>query len=375
MNAVATDTAIGMQTWKTSCFVWFDGATARNDLTDEVFELPADELRILSDLKTAPADLTQMAERLLWDPERTAAVVRQWIEQQLIVPSTADEGKEFSVKRVDIETGSHCNARCGFCPQSERPKPKHFMTLDLFDRVVQQIAPYRPAWVALNNFSEPLLDPYFVERCRRLDAHGLKVALFTNATVLKPNVIEYISTSQVLYSVTINFPSDDPEEWGNLMGLPSATHARTVENIATWAKVYKGGIGIVVNGATDNLDSRIERIGVLFARFPNVTVLKQGSNTLAGNIQNDLVAAATLVKNRRLGGCPRLAAHVHVSWQGDVFMCCLDYSQEVKFGNLAEASLGEILSGPIAVDHRRQVYGLAEAEPHLLCRTCCHIRH
>ena len=219
-----------------------------------------------------------------------------------------------------------------------------------------------------------MLDPYFIERCRRLDAHGLKVALFTNATVLKPSVIEYLASSQVLYSVTINFPSDDPEEWGSLMGLPTATHQRTVDNIKSLAKIYKGGIGIVVNAATDNLDRRIERVGALFAGFSNVTVYNQHSNTLAGNIQNDLVAAATLVNNRRLAGCARLAAHVQISWQGDVCMCCLDYSQEFRFGNLAEASLGEILSGSIAADHRRQVYGLADAEPNLLCRTCCHIR-
>lgn len=364
-----------MQTWKTSCFVWIDGYTVRNDLTDQAFDLRADELQVLSDLKKGPADLAQISRHLSWTVERTAAVMEPWIDKHFIVPNATDEGEKFSVKFVDIETGSHCNAHCGFCPQSELPKPKHFMTLELFDRVVQQIAPYRPTWVSLNHFSEPLLDPDFVERCRRLDTHGLQVALFTNATVLKRRVVEYISNSRVLCRLFINFPSDDPEEWGRLMGLPPALHQRTVDNIVTWAEIYKGRIKVKVNGATPNLGSRIERIKTLFAGLSNVVVLDQHSDTRAGNIQNGLVAPPTLVQNRRLGGCSRLAAHVHISWQADVFMCCEDYSQQFKFGNLTEASLCEILSGPIAADYRRQVYGLADAEPGLLCRTCCHIRH
>ena len=55
-------------------------------------------------------------------------------------------------------------------------------------------------------------------------------------------------------------------------------------------------------------------------------------------------------------------------------MCCLDYWQEAKFGNIAVAELDEILGGTIAASHRRQVYGLADADANLLCRKCCHIR-
>ena len=110
------------------------------------------------------------------------------------------------------------------------------------------------------------------------------------------------------------------------------------------------------------------------ARHPNVSVIKLNSNTLAGNIQNDFVEPASLTHDARLGGCARLAAHVHISSQGDVFMCCLDYWQEAKFGNIAVAELDEILGGTIAASHRRQVYGLADADANLLCRKCCHIR-
>lgn len=70
-----------------------------------------------------------------------------------------------------------------------------------------------------------------IDRCRYLETYGLKVALFTNAAILKPAVADYIASSSVLHSITVNFPSHQPEEWASLMGLPVATHRRTVENI------------------------------------------------------------------------------------------------------------------------------------------------
>jgi hypothetical protein len=45
-----------------------------------------------------------------------------------------------------------------------------------------------------------------------------------------------------------------------------------------------------------------------------------------------------------------------------------------KFGNMAESSIEEILGGEVARRYRRQVYGLEQAEPNLLCVKCCHIR-
>ncbi len=126
--------------------------------------------------------------------------------------------------RVDIETCSHCNARCQYCPVSLDPKPKHVMPLDLFEHIARQIAPHQPDWVALNNFSEPLLDPFFLERCRCLENLGLKIALLTNASIMKPAILEYLKRANVLRFVVMNFASDDPEEWGFLM----ASHPRCI---------------------------------------------------------------------------------------------------------------------------------------------------
>jgi radical SAM protein with 4Fe4S-binding SPASM domain len=158
------------------------------------------------------------------------------------------------------------------------------------------------------------------------------------------------------------------------MRLPPAGHTRTIENVHALADAYAGPIVISVNGRTQTHHSRAERIAAMFGAHPNVSVLQLQSNTLAGSISGDLVGPETLTEAPRLGGCNRLASYLHVSVAGDVFMCCLDYTQKHKFGNIQTDSVADILSGPIARKYRQQVYGLQDAEADLICRNCCHIR-
>ena len=359
---------------KTSCFVWIAEGIATNDLTDEQRSLSAAEQDLLSRLRSTPAPVASLPIPMTKDVEACSGTVQSLVNAGFLVPADDDESDRFAINRVDVETVSHCNARCGFCPVSIDPKPKQVMPLDLFALIAAQVAPYAPRSVALNNFSEPLLDPWFVERCTVLERHGLTVALFTNATVLRPATLEYLKKSRVLQSVTVNLPSDDAQEWAELMRLPAALHARTIDNVISLAKAFEGPVVISVNARTATHRQRTERLAVLFANYSNVTVNLLASNTLAGTIGGELVGPATLTPAPRLAGCNRLAGHLHIGVTGDVFMCCLDYTQKYKFGNVREASVAEILSGPMARKYRRQVYGLDCADADLLCRSCCHIR-
>src|SRR6266849_1911276 len=148
------------QLWKTSCFVWVRNSISTNDLTDEQTSLTQIEHKILAQLKVHRADAHELSARLEQSPELTDEVLHRLVERGFVVPADEDESRKFSVKRVDIEISSHCNARCQYCPVSTDPKPKRVMSMELFEHIAQQIAPYRPEWVSLNSFSEPLLDPF-----------------------------------------------------------------------------------------------------------------------------------------------------------------------------------------------------------------------
>src|SRR5580700_5296094 len=160
MTMPAPDSSALSERWKTSCFAWVADSIGTNDLTGEKHRLTAIERQIVSQLKAAPANPEALADSLACDPVDSAAAFSSLVERGFLVPASEDEAGKFTVHRVDIETCSHCNARCQYCPVSLDPKPKHVMPLDLFEHIARQIAPHQPDWVALNNFSEPLLDPF-----------------------------------------------------------------------------------------------------------------------------------------------------------------------------------------------------------------------
>jgi len=59
------------------------------------------------------------------------------------------------------------------------------------------------------------------------------------------------------------------------------------------------------------------------------------------------------------GGCERFAGHLHVSWEGKVFLCCQDYEQSVVLGDLREESVAAIMKLPGRPQLRAEMFGLS----------------
>jgi len=71
------------------------------------------------------------------------------------------------VRRIDqvfIEITNACNFHCATCPCSQQERPTRHMELDVFRRVVDDIADTRIASrIALHVLGEPLLHPHLLE--------------------------------------------------------------------------------------------------------------------------------------------------------------------------------------------------------------------
>ena len=82
----------------------------------------------------------------------------------------------FFPRYADIETVSHCNARCVYCPQSISPKSANTMDMFLFETILKKI---RHEYnipsdfnVVLNHYGEPLLDKHFLESTLKFKKHN-----------------------------------------------------------------------------------------------------------------------------------------------------------------------------------------------------------
>lgn len=359
--------------WRASYFVSRQGDVGQHDLREEYRHLSEGEKVVLEASLNGPVSLIDLS----WSSPLSTTVAKSSIvalaDDGWLVPEDADESAAFRIHRVDIETCAHCNARCGFCPQSSKTKAPAVMSGEIFSKILSGIAPHRPEWVALNHYGEPLLDPRFKERCQLLQDHDLPLYLFTNATLLNDQLVDFIVKTCKLHGIVFNYPSIHPGEWSSLMKLPERLHPQATRAIIAAAESFHGYIRIVVNGVTDSLSRRAEEVRSAFERFSHVETLQLMSNDRAG-AHKPLTLSPIREGATRLLGCPRIAAHMHFSVEGTAFLCCQDYHQTVTLGSIQESTPSEIMAGATATELRREIYGMTAARSNLLCRTCHRLR-
>lgn len=315
-------------------------------------------LDALHDAAPAPADRAALA-RTHGEAVVDDLVARGWLRRP------ADLCAEYLLTTAQIEVTAHCNWGCAFCPVSLDPKPPLTMPMPLFEEIIGKIAPYETIrYVTFHFYNEPTLDRFFADRVAVLREHGLRLRLFTNATNLDDGKIALLRHGDTLVQLVVNLPALDAESFRALTG--SRLFARTLANID--AAIDAGlPVELVVNH--DGGDGR-RRLAELRARFEprGVPVRSTLLSDRAGALDRDYHQDVRV--DGRLTGCSWPVNHAHFSVNGDMFICCNDYYQREKFGNIRSGTVHEIMTSDAAVRLRRRVFGVADAPDDYLCRTC-----
>ncbi|MFC6010611.1 SPASM domain-containing protein [Nocardia lasii] len=76
-----------------------------------------------------------------------------------------------------------------------------------------------------------------------------------------------------------------------------------------------------------------------------------------------------------LTGCGYPVHHASFSVGGDLFLCCNDYYQRERFGNITDGSIHELMTSDAAITARRKVFGVAVAEDDFVRRRCHNQTH
>jgi hypothetical protein len=131
-----------------------------------------------------------------------------------------DVSRSHRLKIVSLETMTACNQRCYFCPVSIAPREDYDMPVELFERIVGELLPYRDTLesVFLQSYNEPTLDRRFVEFCRTLFAANLPVAVLSNGSGLTPAKVDALIESGPLRYICINLSTLDRERYARDRG-------------------------------------------------------------------------------------------------------------------------------------------------------------
>lgn len=241
---------------------------------------------------------------------------------------------------VVIEPYNICNLRCVMCPYPKMTRKKELMSMDLFKKIVDEAKKLGCTRIMLQAYSEPLLDPFLIDRIRYIKSRGMKAGFFTNATLLDEKMAIKILNS----------------------GLDLIKFSVDAGNKEDYEKIRIGGDWDKVK---NNIISFYKKRGELKLKKPRIWIfmIKQESNeknikshkefwdeycdeiniSIVDNRAEGKISKSFLKKYGRPYPCfmPR---DLTILSNGKLVVCCLDYDGKMVLGDLKTQSLKEIMN-------------------------------
>ena len=347
-------------------FLHVDGDKIHHPLTDTTIGL--DDARF-APLAAIARDASALADL---DPEHA----RRFLDEGWLSRIDDDPSRRFRLKVVSLEAHTICNQACYFCPVSIAPREDYFMPTALYERIVSELSAFRSTIdaVFMINYNEPTVDKRFLDQVKTIKAAGLPPAVLTNGSGLTPERIDALVEMGGLRYLSINLSTLDRERYTKERG---GDHLVRVLSNVEYAKdrAVAERMDIVVLGTGDENHQR---------DFAEITERFRGSRfnvksyevmDRAGYLQIGLKVSS---EPRTLRGCDNVGSrpleHLHITPRAHVVLCCEDYDEYHKIGDLTEQSVLEVLEGDEIAKLRRWTYGLEEAPANYICRKCTFAR-
>ncbi|WP_243438157.1 radical SAM/SPASM domain-containing protein [Fundidesulfovibrio soli] len=299
-----------------------------------------------------------------------------------------------------LELTNACNFRCPFCPSESITRPKGFMSMDVFRRIVREgVEGGFFDTIQLGLMGEPFMHKGLFEMAAHASEAGLTVRCFTNGSLLSAKNIDRWAESRIdeLY---ISYRGIDPEAFSSLSSMNHEAYVAGIRELLTRAascperkvilKCFKPSLvdSLVQTGAmakdmkaaqsADYVNRLLESIG-LEARVKHSAAAFHDTVRLSPSLSVRLESIARwndipdTSKGGRfhhglVGACDGMRGHIGVLWNGDVTTCCKDYDGRNVMGNVCAQPLGDILSGPEATRFRKLMRWCVLPTPY--CRVC-----
>lgn len=257
-------------------------------------------------------------------------------------------GKRF--QKVNIEISNICNLQCSFCPEVVRSKK--IMSLDLFKRVIRQVAPLTEQ-VCFHLMGDPLVHPQLAEMVQVCEKENAKIFFVTNGVLLREKQMQLLLSPafrQVnfsLHSFHDNYPDRDPTDYlarvFKYTELALAERPELYINFRLWNLLEP-------RGTSERNRSMLARIAEHFQVEIDLKVDVRSRKSV--HLKNRLYLhfdteftwpGMELPVLGTQGNCYGLTSHFGVLVDGTIVPCCLDKEGAIPLGNIQEQEVEEIL--------------------------------
>ncbi len=335
----------------------------------------------LTDLSVRAGEPGYEELRSLMDGRMSLAALSADLNEELaekgwLVEADSGLAQRFRLKYVSLEGDSDCNQACSFCPVSVAPREHHSMSLEFYEDIVRQLAPFKSTLQAvfMHHYNEPTLDKRFVDQARILKKYGLPEAVNTNASGLTPARVDALLEMGGILYLSVNLSTLDRQRYAQDRGRD---HLEVVMRNLDYIKhrPLAKRMELAVLGNDDERHRRDFREIVQYFSGSRFRVRSFVSNDRSGYLYS---GARPGQPHQRLCGCEQMGSrplqHLHIDAHGSCVLCCQDYSKQQVVGDLTQQTVGEVLTGPAMALMRRWIYGIEEAPQDFICRHCVFAR-
>jgi radical SAM protein with 4Fe4S-binding SPASM domain len=238
---------------------------------------------------------------------------------------------------LDIGTTNFCNAACIMCPHS---KLKNYGTMEmgLYMKIIDNCQILNIREVVLSFFGEPLLDELIFERIKYAKSKDLKVAFYSNGSLINKEAAEKLVESG-LDSITISLDGATRETYEKIRkGLIFDIVDKNVERLSQMVKV---------NLVLVELEENKKDIKKFYKKWKNkvnsINVINMRNWT--GDIKKEGTKESFHYSKINRKPCALLWLKMVVDWNGDVVLCCDDWNHSTVLGNLKNQTIEEVWKG------------------------------
>ena len=250
-------------------------------------------------------------------------------------------------EKVMLQTVSRCNAACQFCPyphvSTELPQGK--MDDALFGRIIDECAehPGQVERLMLYLMNEPLLDPKIADRVNLAKQRNPQagVHILTNGSLLTDRRADALIDSALDW-IGISIHGYSPEAYQQAMGLKRDTTYQRVERFLEkaikrrgpdWAMVTFNGGGPVTPDEREAEIAHWRGLGVTRISYFGLSISRAGNVPIIEAPQHETISGCNSI------WWPEM---LHVLFNGDVILCCMDWQRSVVVGNLREQTIEQL---------------------------------
>lgn len=239
-------------------------------------------------------------------------------------------------KFIYLEITKNCNLKCPFCPSSKISN-NEYVSINSFSEMINKIKEYTKT-VYLHVLGEPLLHPNFEELVKICNQSNLLVRLTTNGTLL----YKYDFSKLELNKINISLQS-----LINLNEEKQSVYFKNLENFLVQVKdkLETGRLGIALRLWNDKSNIMIKKQNERIIEILENTICYKNYKNVKIDEEDEFEwPTIEKVDNDNKYYCHGGSTHIAILTNGDVVLCCLDYSGKTKLGNIYNQSLDTILN-------------------------------